>query len=182
MGVASGASGAFGFDHMKTLGLFLVGCLALGLVACQGFQGVDSDVSRERLGKLALNQKAATVLEVLGEPRSKGADVLMEATGEWVQEWEFPEQGLTLMMGSNLKGGAKTVWSIKADESCKLSTERGVGIGTQEGELKQAYGELYNAEESRTGETFVAGSVYGGVIFEIEKGKVVGIFIGAAAE
>jgi hypothetical protein len=86
------------------------------------------------------------------------------------------------MMGSGKQGGAKTVWSITADRKCELATARGVRLGSSEAEVKIAYGREFNAEESRAGETFVAGSVYGGVIFEVEKGKVVGIFIGAAAE
>lgn len=182
VGVAFGGLGEFGFGTMKTLNLLLVVLLSFDVVSCQGLQAVGSDVSSEGLGKLALDQKAGVVLEILGEPKSKGADVLMEATGEWVQEWAFPEQGLMLMMGSTDKGGAKTVWSITADGKCELATERGVRIGSSEAEVKKAYGKVYNAEESRAGETFVAGSVYGGVIFELEKGKVAGIFIGAAAE
>ena len=164
---------------MKMLNLLLLVLLSPGIVSCQELQ---ADVSGEGLGKLALDQKAGVVLKLLGEPKAKGADVLMEATGEWVQEWAFPEQGLTLMMGSTDKGGAKTVWSITADGKCELATERGVRIGSSEAEVKKAYGKVYNAEESRAGETFVAGSVYGGVIFELEMGKVAGIFIGAAAE
>lgn len=182
VGVAFGGWGEFGFGTMKTLNLLFVVLLSFGVVSCQGLQAVGSDVSSEGLGKLALDQKAGVVLELLGEPKSKGADVLMEATGEWVQEWSFPAKGLTLMMGSTDKGGKKTVWSITADEKCELATERGVRIGSSETEVKNVYGKVYNAEESRAGETFVAGSVYGGVIFEFEKGKVVGIFIGAAAE
>jgi hypothetical protein len=179
VGVAFGGWGEFGFGTMKTLNLLLLVLLSLGIVCCQGLQ---ADVSGEGLGKLALDKEAVVVLELLGEPESKGADVLMAATGEWVQEWAFPSQGLTLMMGSTEKGGKKTVWSITADEKCELATERGVRIGSSETEVKNVYGKVYNAEESRAGETFVAGSVYGGVIFEFEKGKVVGIFIGAAAE
>ncbi|MDH4475271.1 MAG: hypothetical protein QE274_02255 [Verrucomicrobiaceae bacterium] len=167
---------------MKTLNLLFVVLLSFGVVSCQGLQAVGSDVASEGLGKLALDQKAGDVLELLGEPKSKGEDVLMEATGEWVQEWAFPAKGLTLMMGSGKQGGAKTVWSITADRKCELATARGVRIGSSEAEVKNAYGKVYNVEESRAGETFVAGSVYGGVIFEFEKGKVAGIFIGAAAE
>lgn len=153
-----------------------------GIGACRGLQGEDLDVSGESFGKLALGQKAATVIQHLGEPKSKGEDLLMEATGEWVQEWEYPVLGLTLMMGSEAQGGAKTVWSISADGKCELATARGIRIGSSEAEVKKAYSKEYNAEDSRAGETFVAGSVYGGVIFDLEKGKVLGIFIGAAAE
>lgn len=167
---------------MKTLSLLLTVLLSCAIVSCHGLQGGEADVSDEPLGKLALDLKSARVIEVMGEPKSKGEDVLMEATGEWVQEWRYPAAGLTLMMGSGKQGGAKTVWSITADRKCELATARGVRLGSSEAEVKIAYGREFNAEESRAGETFVAGSVYGGVIFEFEKGKVVGIFIGAAAE
>jgi hypothetical protein len=171
--------GEFALGTMKMLNLLLLVLLSPGIVSCQELQ---ADVSGEGLGKLALDQKAVVVLELLGEPESKGENVLMEATGEWVQEWAFPACGLTLMMGSTEKGGKKTVWSITANEKCELATERGVRIGSSETEVKKAYGSEFDAEASRAGETVVAGSVYGGVIFEFEKGKVAGIFIGAAGE
>ena len=167
---------------MKTISLLLTVLLSCAIASCHGLQDGEADVSDEPFGKLALDLKSARVIEVVGEPKSKGEDVLMEATGEWVQEWAFPAKGLTLMMGSGKQGGAKTVWSITADRKCELATARGVRIGSSEAEVKNAYRKVYNVEESRAGETFVAGSVYGGVIFEFEKGKVAGIFIGAAAE
>jgi hypothetical protein len=37
-------------------------------------------------------------------------------------------------------------------------------------------------EENTNRENLVAGSVYGGLFFKIEKGKVVEIFLGAGAE
>jgi hypothetical protein len=46
----------------------------------------------------------------------------------------------------------------------------------------KAYIREYQKEESETGKTFVAGSIYGGVIFGFKKGKVTQIFIGSAAE
>ena len=45
-----------------------------------------------------------------------------------------------------------------------------------------AYGRDRNAEESQVGSLFVAGSVYGGLLFTFEAGRVTQIFLGAAAE
>lgn len=139
-------------------------------------------VDQEAFGKLALGQKAEAVITHLGKPESKGKDIMWEAIGEWVQEWKYPAQGLTLNMSSGKKGAAKTVFSISASAGCALATARGIRIGSTEAEVRKAYGAVEDKESSVRGESFVAGSVYGGVIFQIEKGRVTGIFIGAAAE
>ena len=60
-------------------------------------------------------------------------------------------------------------------------TSRGVGIGSTEEEVRAAYKNLIDPG-SRPGEMIIAGSVYGGVFFTIEDGKVTTIFIGAGAE
>jgi hypothetical protein len=167
---------------MKTLGLLLFALFFIQIGAASSFGAEDSDVSGEPLGKLALGQKAKAVIADLGEPKSKGENVLMEATGEWIQEWKFPTSGLTLMMGSTQKSGAKTISAIVADTNCKLATARGIKIGSTEAEVKKAYAKEFQKEESEAGRSFVAGSIYGGVIFDFKKGKVSQIFIGAAAE
>ncbi len=152
--------------------------LGLGVSSLCAEEGVDN----EPLGKLKLGQGADVVVKVLGKPESKEKEVLWEAIGEWVEEWHYPEQGVTLAMSSKKKGGGKSVLNISAGASCKLATSRGIKVGSSEADVAKAYDAERNKEESVAGESFVAGSVYGGVIFTIEKGKVVGIFIGAAAE
>jgi hypothetical protein len=99
-----------------------------------------------------------------------------------VQEWHFPKQGLTLAMSSEKKGGAKTILSITAEVPCELVTSRGIKIGSTWATLAKAYRDVQNKEEGEAGKLFVAGSVYGGVMFHLEAGKVTQIFIGAAAE
>lgn len=71
---------------------------------------------------------------------------------------------------------------ITAGARCKLATTRGIKIGSTEAEVRKAYQDVENKEESEAGKSFVAGSIYGGVIFTLEKGRVVEIFMGAAAE
>ncbi len=154
--------------------------LLLALVLSLRAEGAPVD--REGFGKLALGQKAEEVVALLGKPESKGKDTMWEAIGEWVREWRYPKQGLRLNMASGKKGGSKTLFSISASAGCGLATARGVRIGSTETEVRKAYGAVEDKEASVRGESFVAGSVYGGVIFHFEKGKVTEIFIGAAAE
>ena len=142
----------------------------------------DKFLEGESLGKLALGQKSDQVTSFVGKPDSKGKDTMWEAIGEWVQEWRFKAQGLTFNMASESKGGAKTIASVTAVSPCKLTTARGIQIGSSIADVTKAYKKFQDKEMSVPGKTFVAGSIYGGVIFTFKDGKVSQIFLGAAAE
>ncbi len=165
----------------STRHIFILAIFAI--VACFNALGADDRwVDNEALGKIKLGRKAADVTALIGKPDSKGKDTEWDAIGEWVQEWRFKSQGLTLNMASGSKGGAKTVLTITAEAPSKLATARGIHIGSMIAEVTKAYGKVQDREQSVAGKTFVAGSVYGGVIFTFTGGKVSKIFIGAAAE
>ncbi len=55
-------------------------------------------------------------------------------------------------------------------------------MGSAEKAVNKAYAKEQEKEQSVPGESFVAGSVYGGIIFTLKAGVVTDIFIGAAAE
>jgi hypothetical protein len=155
----------------------------LSLATCYQLPAADeASFDDASLGKLKLGQEAAKVIQLLGKPESQGKDTEWGATGEWVQEWLFKAQGLRLNMASGKKGGPKTVLSIIATPPCKLATAAGIRLGSSESEVKKAYASVQEKEHSRPGETFVAGSIYGGIIFDFTAGKVSQIFIGASAE
>jgi hypothetical protein len=166
------------FHYLKPLICLLVMALAFPALAAEKAGALEN----ETLGELKLGRKAAEVVKALGEPKAKGKEVHWEATGDWVQEWTYPAKGLTLQMASAKRGGAKTVLAFTAEENCKLATGRGIKIGSTLAEVRKAYGKFENKEDSQAGETFVAGSIYGGVIFHLKGGKVSSIFFGAAAE
>lgn len=137
----------------------------------------------DTLGGLKLGQTAAEVSQRLGKPESKGKNVEWAATGDWVQDWKYPAQGLVLGMGSSTKDGAKTILTITAKAGCKLATSRGIKIGSSAAEVRKAYGDVEARDEApSTPTSFVAGSIYGGIIFSLKAGKVESIFYGAAAE
>ena len=141
-----------------------------------------ADVTEGSFGPLALDQPAAKVTELLGKPKQVGENVLWAATGEWVQEWHYPALGIELAMASDKKSGPKRLLSITATTGCKYATKRGIAIGSSEKAVKKAYAKERDAEQSESGKSFVAGSIYGGVIFTFKAGVVTDIFIGAAAE
>lgn len=156
--------------------------LAVSFFAAIIARSEPAPLENESLGKLKLGTKATEVTTLLGKPDSKGKDTEMGATGEWVQQWQYKSQGLAFDMASGAKGGAKSISSITATAPCKLATSRGIHLGSTLAEVAKAYGKFHDKEQSVAGKTFVAGSVYGGVIFTFAGGKVSQIFIGAAAE
>jgi hypothetical protein len=141
------------------------------------------DTSKERIGELRLGmpEKDIAVKIPCKQPK-KSKEELEGATGEYVQDWKYAECGIELKMGSERKRGPKIVQSISVTGPSKLVTSGGIHIGSTEAEVTKAYGPYRDQEMSRKGEQFVAGSVYDGMIFDFKDGKVVRIFLGAAAE
>ncbi len=85
-------------------------------------------------------------------------------------------------MVSPKKGGAKTVASIMISAPNQAKTKRGIHVGSPEQEVERLYAKEKDAEASRPHETFVAGSVYGGLTFQFKNGVVESMFLGAGAE
>ena len=90
--------------------------------------------------------------------------------------------GVELGMGAYDAGGVKEVYSISLTSPSTFKTVRGIGIGSSEAEVEKAYADEKSTEDSRPDELFVAGSIYGGLLFNFVDGNVSEIFIGAAAE
>lgn len=141
------------------------------------------NTGEERIGQLRLGLMEKDVPANLPCKPQKGKDVLQAATGEYVQTWKYPECGIVLEMSSERKGGAKLVAAITLTAPGKLATGRGILIGSTEAEVIKAYGRYRDPQEpAEKGKQFVAGSIYDGMIFDFKAGRVVRIFLGAAAE
>jgi hypothetical protein len=167
---------------MRSLRLLAVSWI-VALTACVNtLRAEEKLIEDECVGEITLGQKADQLTALVGKPEGKGKDVMWDAIGEWVQEWRYPAQGLELNMASKTKGGVKSVLTITATAPCKLATKKGIKIGSSIAEVTKAYQDVQDKEQSDAGKTFVAGSIYGGVIFTFKDGKVVQIFVGAAAE
>lgn len=140
------------------------------------------DWTKEPVGKLRHGLSAKEIKQLIPGQPARGAEQLQGADGAYHQEWKYAEAGITLGMVSKKKGGPKSIESITLTSPSPLQTSKGIRIGSTEAEVMEAYGRFRNAEDSKKGEVFVAGSVFGGLIFNFEQGKVSQIFLGAAAE
>ena len=139
-------------------------------------------MASEFFGELKLGLTAAQVVEILGSPETKGETMLWEADGLYHQDWYYPQQGITLYMASETPGERQTVFAIMLTSPSTLKTQRGIGIGDSYTEVMQAYKDEEDPEMSIPDESFIAGSIYGGLIFSFEDGIVKQIFLGSAAE
>lgn len=134
-----------------------------------------------RLGELRIALPEASVLDLLGEPDNRTTPVEQAADGMFVSTWTWAAKGLVLVMAAESSDRTGSVSAITASAPSTLTTAEGIGIGSDESDVLTAYETLIDTEMSGEG-SFVVGSIYGGMILEIASGKVLSIFIGAAAE
>ena len=143
----------------------------------------EAFLQAEHLGGLKLGTAEKDVLKLLGKPGKKGDLIRQEADGTFVQPWEYPAKGLSILMSTGAKKtGAKTIAAITASAPCALATKAGIRIGSDAAAVRKAYAGHEDKENPPGANEFVVGSIYGGIIFHFEKGKVTRIFFGAGAE
>ncbi len=159
----------------------LVSLVIVGFIVSAACAAKEFPYEKEQIGKLHLGLSAQAVKQIIPGKPVLGPDQLMGADGLYHQKWKYPQAGISLDMTSEKQGGPKSIESITVTSPSTLKTQRGIGIGNPAAAVAKAYGPFQNKEDS-TPERFVAGSIFGGVIFTFQQGKVSGIFIGAAAE
>ena len=125
-------------------------------------------MEHDRIGNLKLGMKSASVEKTVGKPD--------ETVGRETQHWEYPEQGIQLVMVDH--GEGPVIDLVIAMDGCELKTGRGISVGSSEQEVRKAYKKEIDPLESDS-ETIIAGSTLGGVIFKMKKGKVSSISLGA---
>lgn len=169
----------------------LIAGLVLGMPAMPHLNSpalaAQADMDRllkvDKLGGMGLDTPAARLHLPAGcGVAKKSAETKWGADGLYHQSWSYPTCGLELGMSATKPKGTQTLSSITLTAPGKLRTSRHIGIGSPAADVMKAYAKEYSADESQAGQTIVAGSIYGGIIFRIDGGKVSRIFFGAAAE
>ncbi len=161
---------------------YLAFMVIIGLISSVALAANEFPYDKEQIGKLHLGLSAKEVRQIIPGQPTRGAEKWWGADGQYHQEWQYTDGGITLGMVAKKKGGLTSIESITITGPSILQTQRGIRIGSTEAEVIKAYGRFQNAEDSKPGELFVAGSIFGGVMFDFQQGKVHRIFIGAAAE
>jgi hypothetical protein len=162
---------------------FFVAIIIVGYAGSFSFAADEfSLLKEERIGDLRIGYSEKEVIKTITCVLKRGPEELWAADGAYHQKWKYAGCGITLDMVSEKKGGPKSIGSITIVKPSNLSAKRGIRIGSSEQEVMNAYKSYWNKEDSEHFGRFVAGSIYGGLIFHIENGKVSSIFLGAAAE
>jgi len=157
--------------------------LLLGFLCGVGFAAKESDLlAGERIGRLRIGLHESDLKKSIDCDLKRGPETLWGADGAYHQTWQCPACGLKLGMVSEKRGGMKSVESITITAPCTLATKRGIRIGSTEQAVRKAYRKDWNRKDNTQSGSFVAGSIYGGIIFQFQDGKVNEIFLGAAAE
>lgn len=139
-------------------------------------------LTSDHIGGIKIGQSLTEVEKLIGVASSRDPIQNWGADGRWYATYYFPRMGLSLNMGSDDSACFKpVVSSITASSSCPFHTARGITIGSSVAQVRDAYFAFIDNEQSND-TVVLAGSLYGGMIFEFEKGKVKKIFLGAAAE
>jgi hypothetical protein len=141
-----------------------------------------SFLNGEKIGDFSLGQSEKELKNKIHCPLKRGPDTLWEADGIYHQTWDCYDAGISFDMVSDREGGSKTIASIMISAPSTLKTQRGIGIGSSEQAVIQAYQHEKDAEATMPTEVFVAGSVYGSLMFQFQNDQVTSIFLGAGAE
>ena len=151
--------------------------------SCASFAADEFELLKEeRIGDLRIGLSEKGIRKAIPCPLKRGPDTWWGADDAYHQEWKFVDCGIRLSMASENKGAAKSVESIEIVSPSNLGTKKNIRIGSAKQEVIKAYKSHWNKEDSKLSGGFVAGSIYGGLMFTFENNKVTSIFLGAAAE
>ncbi len=142
---------------------------------------VKQRIMRETIGGLKLGMDAEEAVTMLSEPDSKTKPFEEAATGYIKSEWIWKTKGVQLTMDSSQ--GKNEVVAIVVRYPFKGKTSCGISIGSTMDEAKNTYGKYLDKDFSQ-GDSIIAGTVYGGIMFSkgVSSDEISSIAIGAFAE
>ncbi|MCA9518913.1 MAG: hypothetical protein KC635_28450 [Myxococcales bacterium] len=142
----------------------------------------EAAMAGEHVGWLRLGLTADDLVSRLGPPAEKGEPEEWGADGLFHAQWSWPAAGVEADMTSNTADGPQTVDGFTVSPPFDGTTARGIGVGASREAVEKAYATLGATDHEANDSLLVAGSVFGGVFFRFDSGKVVSIFVGAGAE
>jgi hypothetical protein len=75
-----------------------------------------------------------------------------------------------------------TVRNLSLGSGARLKTKRGIGLGSTLAELDAAYGAGRRPSSDESDPSYLVGTLYDGMVFELADGKVVSLYWGVLAE
>lgn len=145
-----------------------------------GSEGGEADFTlynSESLGPLHAGMSDKEIVAALGKPKKKAKPQEEGATGAWVSTWTWSDAS-AVMTGDN-KTGPTQARNVEVHGASKLATKKGIRIGSTRAEVEKAYPR--SADDKAQPNSYLAGSMYGGLRFALENNRVAAIEIGAFA-
>jgi hypothetical protein len=143
---------------------------------------IQAEIDGVRIGSTA-----TTTRNKFGPPSSRSLALKRASDGLYESSWIYRGMGLTLTFVAE-PGPASLMlkhWrlaAIKLTAPSALRTKKGIGIGSTFAEVEAAYEGTRDQSVIPSQKQIVVGSLYNGLVFRFEAGRVVEIFIGPAAE
>ena len=169
-------------NAMPPVLLSLLWLLALPWSPDDGRESAAGLVQAEHLGSFALGLPEPETRARLACPSTTSPRTEWGADGLWHFEISAPGCGVTLGLSSPTRDGPASVEAVTVRAPSRLTSARGIGVGSPEAVARAAYRHELDAEASRPGALLVAGSLYGGLLMHLDRGRVTELFLGAAAE
>ena len=139
-------------------------------------------IRSESFGGLKLDMTIQEFEPLLPCTVAKGEPVLWAGIGEIIQEWNYSDCGIKLQLSTVDPETPQIISSIIVRPPSEMETSRGIHIGSTEQEVTEAYADYLDEDYSVSGDTLVAGSIYGGLVFTFKDNLVESMFLGAGAE
>lgn len=139
-------------------------------------------IRNESIGGLKVDMAISEFISLLPCSVEKGEPVLWSGIGEIIQDWTYEECGVKIQLSTIDAQVPQVVSSITVTAPSEFKTARDIGIGSSEESVFEAYEDQIDPTISELGESFVAGSIYGGLVFTFNEGQVVKMFLGGGAE
>ena len=136
-------------------------------------------MKKEAIGPVRIGARSDEVVKALGSPEAKSQTNVSEVDAKPHQQWTYAKQGVVLDMVT--ESGKQEVAMITVSAPSTLETKRGVGIGSSKDSVAKAYAAEIDPSVVDP-QSILAGTVYGGLGFSLEDGRVTSITLGAGAE
>lgn len=139
-----------------------------------GFQLMET----EMLGELKLQMNVEAVEKIVGEPHDITKFEFWGVDG-YEHQSRFYQDSTIDVNYIKLDDGNMIIDRILIDKNPNYKTTQDVGVGSTQIEVLKAYkGKISNISD----DNIVAGSIYGGLFFYLNDGKVTSLYLGAGAE
>jgi len=151
-----------------------------GMKARTDYTQAGYELMKEPVGPLSIGLLENDVVDILGKSERKSKALIWGADGKEHQSWHYPLLGIELGLVQN--ESKLVVERICLRAPCDYKTQRGIQIGSNAIEVRTSYESEINPQTGASGSTLVAGTIFGGIIFELKADAVSSIFIGASVE